>query len=468
MQLHTLVVVCLVAVAPVAGVWAGGAIDRASQLALRTNVERAAADLAAPPAGGSAAGGPEALAARHNVRLRGWDPRGALAVDVDHRVWSWPEAVERWLIGEAAHASLAAYDAELPDPLARPLVREATGRAECRTNRDVTLVVCEAAVRARGETWLIQRSSRRAVLYDLRFHVIRVAAWVGLLALALGTWLSLRWVRPIAALRTAALDRVDRPLSAPPLGLVRDDEIGELAGAFDTLLAAVRERAAANEAFVTDLAHEMKNPVAAIRAAAEALDTDQPVDPDRARRLARVLDGSSARLHRLLADLLDLARAESGLPGDRREPVDLAHLVRSAVTGEHVTLTLASVTTWAVPERLEALVRNLVANALDFRGDAPVEVTVRPDGDHALLEVADRGPGIPPEALPRVFDRFFTTRSTGTGVGLALVKAVAEAHGGTATVAARPGGGTCFTVRLPTARFTHVSSGIDGASTSET
>lgn len=462
MQLHTIVAVCLVAAAPVAWVSAGGLMDRASRIALRNDVEQAAVELVSPPGRPAITGSafttetPEALAERRGVRLRGWDADGRLVVDVDHRVWSLLEAIEHSFAADIATPTLEAYDAELPPPTERPLVAEATGVpvAECRTNRDLTLVVCEAAVRAHGRTWLVQRSSRRALLYDLRFRVLRVAVWVGLFALGLGTWLSLRWVRPIAQLRDAALDRVARPLAAPPVGLRREDELGELAHAFDELLAAVRGHAAANEAFVADLAHEMKNPVAAIRSAAEALDTGEPIDAERAKRLARILDASSARLHRLVADLLDLARAENGLPGDVREPVELADLVRRAaevVAGDPalLELDLVPLRTVGVAERLESLVRNLVANALDFRGEAPVRVAVRPEGQVAVIEVADRGPGIPPEALPHVFDRFFTTRARGTGVGLALVKAVAEAHGGSVSASPREGGGTRFEVRLP-------------------
>lgn len=466
LRLQTVVLVVLVAAAPVAWVWAGGLSDRATVRSLHRDVSGAARELAGESGGiglgvapSSASGGrpsAAAIARSRHVRIRGWDGSGTLVVDEDRTRLSWMDRVERALAGDLVTPTLAGFEAELAPVRERALVRDAGARpvTECRSNGDVTLLVCESAVVAGGKTWLVQRSSRRALLYDLRFRVLRVAFWVGLFALGVGTWISLRWVRPLALLRDAALDRVDRPLAAEPVGLQREDEIGELARAFDQLLVAVRQQSDAHQTFVGDLAHEMKNPVAAIRSATEALEGDAPLEPERAARIARILRSSTDRLQRVLAELLDLSRAEAGLPGDVREAVDLGALVTGVVGSmalDGVALEVEPVAVSVVPERVETLVRNLVANAVDFRGEGPVAVRVSADGEWARLDVADRGPGIPADALPRVFERFFTTRGSGSGVGLALVKAVAEAHGGSVAVQSTEGQGATFTVWLPRA-----------------
>lgn len=442
LRLHTVLVVCLVAVAPAAWIWGGGVVDHTLRIRRSVDVHGVARGIV------DDASDPQALARRSNVRIRAWDDRGELLFDHDGRR---PGPIERWDPTDDS-VTLAAFEQTLPPPLERSLVRDASGepRTECRSNPELTLWVCESVVRAHGKTWLVQRTSERAMrsLYELRwrFGVLSLAA--ALLALLLGGWIAWRWIRPVTELRNAALARVDRPLAAPPLNLQRQDELGELAAAFDALLEAVRDQARAHETFVGDLAHEMKNPVAAIRAVAESLDGAEELGPERVERVARILTRSTDRLQRVLAELLDLARAEAGLPGDERQVVDLAELVRGVTEPTEAQSAPVSM----VPERMEALVRNLVDNAHGFAGPGgQIEVRVLAEADHAVLIVSDDGPGIAADQLARVFDRFFTTRGQGpgTGVGLALVKAVAEAHGGTVSVVSEPGQGATFTVRLP-------------------
>ena len=349
----------------------------------------------------------------------------------------------------------------------------------CRTSPAGKLLVCHATrALTLGDTTeaiYVQESSRRAVraLYDLRYQLLRLSLLMLPLALGFSWWMGRRMVRPIEWLRERVLEKARSANPRADLDPRPGDEVAELADAFNGLLGSLDDRRRANEAFVADLVHEFKNPVAAIRTCAETLDAGA-VDEKRAARLARILADSSARLDALVSQFLELARAEAGMPNEVRGPVDLAALARgvtSAIEEAHPEVRFSveadgPATVVGVEPRLDSLVRNLVDNAASFAGAAgEVRVRVKRDADDArrfLLEVTDTGPGISEKDLPRMFERFFTTRAMangsaeptarkqkGTGLGLALVKAVAEAHGGSVAALSSPGAGATFRVLLP-------------------
>lgn len=478
LRVRAFLVAVIVAFAPLSVVAIVGALEIRSEPEMQGAVASAAAEL-----GERLLSRPEALAQpeaevarvarRHQVRLRVLDPSGRVIADVDET--RTVTALEDLLLGsddDPEHA-LANADAEQPPIPERPVAEEAhhegTGVA-CETWAGGTLRVCQVAQELRrndGEVLGLiyaQQAHRRAIraLYDLRFALLKLTLFVALGALVLGWWLGWRMVRPLHRLRRQALDQVEE-VSPGGLELPREDEIGEVAAAFNRLLEALRERARHNEAFVADLAHEFKNPVAAIRAAAESLAThaDTPPSPERMERLARVLRDSSRRLDALVTQFLELARAEAGMEGEQRDEVELGVLVRGVVETiaaqeDHAEVRfeheIADVSVAGVAGRLETAVRNLVENAASFAGPGGrVCVRLRSQGEHARLEVEDDGPGIAQQDQPRVFDRFFTRRQgrKGTGLGLALVRAIAEAHGGRATVRSTPGQGSTFVLVVP-------------------
>jgi two-component system sensor histidine kinase ChvG len=306
-----------------------------------------------------------------------------------------------------------------------------------------------------------QESSRRAIraLHDLRYQLLKLTLFVLPFSVVIAWWLGWRMIRPLEALRRQAMQRVATPHPSG-LDLPREDEFGDLAEAFNTLLRALEERRAANETFVADLAHEFKNPVAAIRAAAESLSQGAP-DAARQARLSRVLLDSSHRLDALVTQFLELARAEAGLPKEARHEVDLAQLARGiaqSVKGmeqyKDVTVSVDgrwSVCVEGVSGRLESALRNLVDNAASFAGPGGwVRVHLDVVDGNAHVRVSDSGPGIPEKDLARMFERFYTTRGErrGTGLGLALVRAVVEAHQGTITVTSPAGHGAVFEITL--------------------
>jgi two-component system sensor histidine kinase SenX3 len=217
--------------------------------------------------------------------------------------------------------------------------------------------------------------------------------------------------------------------------------------------------------FVTNASHELKTPAASIQAIAETILKAAADDPGAVTRFAGQLEGEAARLSRIVADLLDLSRLESG--SDAAEPFHLDALVREeaqrfADIASDAGLTLSIETPGPAPvtgsaKDLSLLVRNLVDNAIRYSPRGPVRIRTEADGVTVTLSVADDGVGIPTKDLPRIFERFYrvdrarSRESGGTGLGLAIVKHVAENHGGSVSVRSELGRGSEFTVRLPQA-----------------
>jgi two-component system phosphate regulon sensor histidine kinase PhoR len=217
--------------------------------------------------------------------------------------------------------------------------------------------------------------------------------------------------------------------------------------------------------FVANVSHELRTPLTAIRGYVEAL-LDEPDDGESARKFLEIIARHAARMERLVQDLLRLARLDARQEPLETAPCDVGQMF-STVTADLAPVidTKRQQVTVAVgagarhvdadPAKLHDIVRNLVENAVNYSPeDARLHLTAtREDGTH-VIAVADSGPGIPPEDLGRVFERFYRvdkSRSTpgGTGLGLAIVKHLVELHGGTATASNRREGGALFTVRLP-------------------
>jgi two-component system phosphate regulon sensor histidine kinase PhoR len=218
--------------------------------------------------------------------------------------------------------------------------------------------------------------------------------------------------------------------------------------------------------FVANASHELKTPVAAVRALAETLLTALPDDPEAGRRFAERIGREAERLDALTRDLLDLSRVERGTLDV--EPVDLVGLVKEVVGGyadraeeRHIKLSTEvepGVALRGDRAQLGLLLSNLIDNALRYTpAKGAVCVRLNAAESRAVLQVSDTGPGIPAGELSRVFERFYRVdkararQTGGTGLGLAIVRHVAEAHGGTVRVDSELGRGSTFTVTLPLA-----------------
>lgn len=216
--------------------------------------------------------------------------------------------------------------------------------------------------------------------------------------------------------------------------------------------------------FVANASHELKTPAASIQAAAETIRAAVTDDPEVIPRFAEQLEREALRLSRIVSDLLDLSRLESG--SDLTEIVSLDELLReeterleeiAADAGVSLNVRTDGIQRVRGSARdLSLLVRNLLDNAIRYtRPGGKIDVSLASEDDRAVLRVADTGVGIPSRDLPRIFERFYRvdrarSRETGgTGLGLSIVRHVVENHGGSVDVSSALGRGTTFEVRLP-------------------
>ena len=287
----------------------------------------------------------------------------------------------------------------------------------------------------------------------------------GLLALLLSLALSRRILGPVEEL-TRAARRMESGDLGQRIAIRSRDEIGELAHAFNAMAASLERTESLRRALVTDVAHELRTPLTNLRCQIEALEDGlTPVTPEGLRSLLEEI----AFLTRLVNDLQDLALAEAGQLPLHRAPVDLGRAVAEALgaiaaraAGRRITLVprVASGLPGALvdPLRLGQILRNLLENALTHSPDGgEIAVDATRAGDHLEVSVSDAGTGIAPEHLPHVFDRFYRAdpsrarSSGGAGLGLAIVRQLALAHGGSIRAESPPGSGARFTLSLPIA-----------------
>jgi two-component system OmpR family sensor kinase len=303
---------------------------------------------------------------------------------------------------------------------------------------------------------------------------------LGLLAVGVGgAWLVKRNLRSLNRIAATATRVSELPLSSGKVALAervspgdtdRRTEVGQVGAALNELLDHVGEALNARHRseervrqFVADASHELRTPLASIRGYAELTRREtEPIPPSVAHALGRV-ESEATRMSTLVDDLLLLARLDAGRPLDRTD-VDLSEMVVNAVSDAHAAS--PSHTWWLdLPEepvvvhgdgaRLHQIIANLLANARVHTGPGTVVRTslARADGQ-VRLSVHDNGPGVPPELQDNVFHRFARgdtsrNRAAGsTGLGLSIVAAVAQAHGGSVQLASHPGD-TTFSVLLP-------------------
>ncbi len=327
---------------------------------------------------------------------------------------------------------------------------------------------------------LVSQSTERilAALSDVRLTIFRVILASIAAAVVLTLLVATTIVRPLTRLRDQARALVDRRgrLTGDFSGSAKPDEIGELARALEELTHRLRHHLGATESFAADVSHELKNPLASIRSAAEMLPAADT--GEERRRFENIILRETARLESLLASVREIGSIDAQLEAEVTEPVPLARLVEAVVDGYRIRdgsvavdldLHPEPLPVEVSPERLAQVVENLLDNAVSFTPPGgTVTIRVEPAGGDARLVVEDEGPGVPPDKLERIFDRFFSDRSAApgpgggrgrrpnqTGLGLAIVRAVAEGYGGSARAENRnangAGGGARFVVTLPLA-----------------
>ncbi len=323
--------------------------------------------------------------------------------------------------------------AGLPDPLAVAAARAASGGVDVRSARlgDTPVRIYSEAVARGTATYVVQVVGERQSEEDLLSTLIAVLAVGGVAAVALASIVGYFYAgRALVPIRASMARR-------------------------DAALARQRD-------FAANASHELRTPLAVIRTSTTALRRSRPpADAETAETLDDIA-ASVDHLAALVDDLLLLARTDSGAVEIERVRVDLADIATEAagaLTPMAASRGIALVAdplpaeVDGDPLRLRQLVTILVDNALAHGPPgSTVGVRVRPDGDAAVLAVEDQGPGIRPQDLPRVFDRFWRADDApagGTGLGLAIAAWITERHGGTIRAENRPEGGARFVARIP-------------------
>ena len=325
------------------------------------------------------------------------------------------------------------------------------------------LVVAGKAPNSNGQMYFFfSESGIGQYLAQLRNALFAAWAAVILLAGLVGQFLARRTLEPVARASAAARSMADGQL-ATRLPVMARDEFGIWAASFnemaDTLqakIAALLAAEARERRFTSDVAHELRTPLTALVAEASVLRGHLDRMPDEARRPTELLIGDVTRLRTLVDELMEISRLDAGRESVQKQVIDVRSVVAAMLRirgwEDRVELGGEQLMVFTDPRRFERIVANLVGNALEHGGPG-VRVLAAKNGVYALIEVTDAGPGIAPEHLPHVFERFYKADSSragsGSGLGLAIAQENARLLGGEIMVRRDMAIGSQFRLILP-------------------
>jgi signal transduction histidine kinase len=339
------------------------------------------------------------------------------------------------------------------------------GQAQTRLSRPPLAVACARIGSAHAPSGTIvvgvPLQGSLASLAALRRSLVLGVLVGGVLAAVLSLLLARRALRPLKRIALTA-ETIRAGALGRRIGYRAQDEVGQLASVLDACFAELEEAIERQRRFAADASHELKTPLAAIRANAELLRSWASVDPAARETALESLDQSARRASRLVADLLELVRLDRE-PGRPLTPTRLDEVVVGAVRDAAplrpdvaIRITqLDDVTLVGEPLGLQQLLLNVLDNALKASPrDNEVTVALILTGSHARITIADSGPGIAPGDLERIFDRFYTKAigsapHSGAGLGLAIARSIARDHGGDLAASSEPGAGATFVLTLP-------------------
>ena len=309
----------------------------------------------------------------------------------------------------------------------------------------------------------VQKAVNYSTLQTLRDSSLLALGVVFALSLVIGWFVAGRMLRPVGRITATAQEISATDLSRRISATGPPDELRTLADTIDAMLDRLDAAFQTERDFVEDVSHELRNPVATVRANVEAVLADDTSTPEQRREAVAVVTRATDRMSRLLEDLLATARRRSGAFEDR--DVDLAAVAAGAVDehrllagerGLHLHQRLApGPTAYGEPETLGRAISNLLSNAIRLAPhDSTVTTAVGSRDGWAWIAVRDQGPGIPEDEREHVFDRFYRgnrgrTGDNGTGLGLSIARQIIESHGGQLVVFSTVGLGSTFVIWLP-------------------
>jgi signal transduction histidine kinase len=316
-----------------------------------------------------------------------------------------------------------------------------------------------------GECVVVGRSigSDLAALRQFEWMVVVVGCVVLAVGWGGGWWLATRAIKPIADISATAERIAEGDLSQRIVLPDRGNELGRLAGVLNSTFARLDASFQRQRQFTADAAHELRTPVSVVLTHAQN-GLAAGCDNEEHREALEACQRAARRMRRLTETLLELARFDSGQPMVR-VPCDLSHLALECVqalcplanqAGVRISCELTPVECKGEPEFLAQVITNLACNAIQYnRPNGEVIIQTFSESGEAVLTVRDTGIGIAPDSMPHIFERFYradAARAGGqghAGLGLAISKAIIEAHGGVIEAVSQLGSGSTFTVRLP-------------------
>jgi heavy metal sensor kinase len=299
----------------------------------------------------------------------------------------------------------------------------------------------------------------------------RLALWLSaagtavlLLGLAGGWWVATRAMRPIVGLCGTAVKIAGGDLSRRINTADTDSELGRLAGVLNSTFDRLEAAFAQQTRFTADASHELRTPVSVILSQTQTALSRERTSLEY-REALEACQRAARRMKALTESLLELARLDAGQEPMKRQPFDLLRVARECVDlvrplaaerGVQIHCDLAARECVGDAERIGQVITNLLTNAIHFnRAQGEVRLSARTEGNMLLLTVGDTGQGIPPDDIPHIFERFYRADKSRSriqgrnGLGLAICKAIVDAHGGSIEVASNVGVGSTFTVKLP-------------------
>ena len=335
-----------------------------------------------------------------------------------------------------------------PEPQMRGVLREL---AHAAPGRGVVLV---------GHSF----AEELAGLQLLAWELAGAGGIILLLGLTGGWWVATRSIRPIEDISATAVKISAGDLSQRISAADTDSELGRLAAVLNSTFARLEAAFAQQQQFTSDAAHELRTPITVMLAQTQTV-LNRERGAAEYRATIETCQRAAQRMRKLTESLLELARLDAGQVTLKRIPFDLSQtvgdcgeLMAPLAEARHLKVhsALPALPCVGDPERMGQVITNLLGNAIEYsRESGEVRITGQKQNGTVILSVSNTGPGIAPDDLPRIFERFYradksrTGNGSHTGLGLAISKAIVEAHGGTIEAASQPGTSATFTVRLP-------------------
>lgn len=316
-----------------------------------------------------------------------------------------------------------------------------------------------------GECMLVGRSMEpeQAELRDYARWLAAISAGVLAAGLAVGAWIAKRAFRPVSVITSTAA-RIARGEWSERIPVrEKNSELGSLSTALNDTFSQLEKSFALQSRFTADAAHELRTPVAIILSQAQRILTKER-DATTYQQTLETCVKAARRLQQLTETLLELATHDAGAVELNAAPCDLADLARETAAliqpiaderNIEIRLELAPAPCSADPIRIGQVVLNLLSNALDHTAEGNISIRTHTEGDKACVTVTDTGRGISPEHLPYIFERFYRAdvsrdrKTGGAGLGLAICKAIADAHGALLEVSSVEGRGSSFVLKIP-------------------